>query len=105
MIVHVGGKRTHGRYLLLRQRVEFPGDKSGNLEDPAAQPMDRGEARRGQIPPPRMSSGEKQQNHRVSPTPVSETNADGHGKRDNKMIDLNIKPHRMHGQASNNQDL
>ncbi|KAI4386798.1 hypothetical protein MLD38_004700 [Melastoma candidum] len=28
MIVHVGGKRTHGRYLLLRQRVEFPGDKS-----------------------------------------------------------------------------
>ena len=22
MIVHVGGKRTHGRYLLLRQRVE-----------------------------------------------------------------------------------
>ncbi|XP_021908309.1 B-box zinc finger protein 19-like [Carica papaya] len=30
MIVHVGGKRTHGRYLLLRQRVEFPGDKSGD---------------------------------------------------------------------------
>lgn len=22
MTVHVGGKRTHGRYLLLRQRVE-----------------------------------------------------------------------------------
>ncbi|CAN1256082.1 B-box zinc finger protein 19 [Linum perenne] len=22
MVVHVGGKRTHGRYLLLRQRVE-----------------------------------------------------------------------------------
>lgn len=65
--------------------------------------MDRGEARRGQIPPPKMSSGENQQNHRVSPVPVSDTNADGHGKRDNKMIDLNIKPHRMHGQASNNQ--
>ncbi|KAL4318709.1 hypothetical protein GQ457_18G017420 [Hibiscus cannabinus] len=28
MIVHVGGKRTHGRYLLLRQRVE-----PGRLED------------------------------------------------------------------------
>lgn len=22
MIVHVGGKRTHGRYLLIRQRIE-----------------------------------------------------------------------------------
>ncbi|KAF3440774.1 hypothetical protein FNV43_RR19060 [Rhamnella rubrinervis] len=102
-IVHVGGKRTHGRYLLLRQRVEFPGDKPGNLEDPASQPMDRGEARREQIQHPKMSSGENQQNHRVSPVPVSDTNADGHGKRDNKMIDLNIKPHRMHGQASHNQ--
>ncbi|PNT65006.1 hypothetical protein BRADI_4g35950v3 [Brachypodium distachyon] len=33
MAVHVGGKRTHGRYLLLRQRVEFPGDKPGNMDD------------------------------------------------------------------------
>lgn len=65
--------------------------------------MDRGEARRGQIQPPKMSSGENQQNHRVSPAPISDNNTDGHGKRDNKMIDLNIKPHRMHGQASNNQ--
>ncbi|KAK8625063.1 hypothetical protein V6N13_089941 [Hibiscus sabdariffa] len=30
MIVHVGGKRTHGRYLLLRQKVE-----PGRLEDPS----------------------------------------------------------------------
>ncbi|XP_015889652.1 B-box zinc finger protein 18 isoform X2 [Ziziphus jujuba] len=103
MIVHVGGKRTHGRYLVLRQRVEFPGDKPGNLEDPAAQLMDRGESRRGQTQQPRMTSGEKQQNHKVSPVPISETDADGHAKRDNKMIDLNIQPYRMHGQASNNQ--
>lgn len=65
--------------------------------------MDRGESRRGQTQQPRMTSGEKQQNHKVSPVPISETDADGHAKRDNKMIDLNIQPYRMHGQASNNQ--
>ncbi|KAL7169283.1 hypothetical protein ACSBR2_034348 [Camellia fascicularis] len=34
MIVHVGGKRTHERNLVLRQRIEFPGDKHGRMEDP-----------------------------------------------------------------------
>ncbi|KAL5557592.1 hypothetical protein UlMin_039828 [Ulmus minor] len=105
MIVHVGGKRTHGRYLLLKQRVEFPGDKPGNGEDPASQPVERGEARRGQNQPlPKMSAGENQQNHRASPVSIADANADGHSKRDTKMIDLNIKPHKLHGQSSNNQD-
>ncbi|KAF9603157.1 hypothetical protein IFM89_034167 [Coptis chinensis] len=40
MIVHVGG---NGRYLLFRQRVEFPGDKPGHLEDLALQRMNPGE--------------------------------------------------------------
>ncbi|KAG4160525.1 hypothetical protein ERO13_D01G003300v2 [Gossypium hirsutum] len=40
MIVHVGGKRTHGRYLLLRQRVEFSGDKPADLEELRLQPVD-----------------------------------------------------------------
>ncbi|TYJ47624.1 hypothetical protein E1A91_A01G003800v1 [Gossypium mustelinum] len=31
MIVHVGGKRTHGRYLLLRQRVE--GERTSKIID------------------------------------------------------------------------
>lgn len=38
---------------------------------------------------------DNQQNHRVS-----DGNADGHGKKD-KMIDLNVKPSRFHGQAFN----
>ncbi|KAJ8771144.1 hypothetical protein K2173_023469 [Erythroxylum novogranatense] len=88
MIVHVGGKRTHGRYLLLRQRVEFPGDKP---EDPV-------EAMKGQNDSPKLTIGENQQNHRVSPVPMSDENSDGLAKMDNKMIDLNMKPHRIHEQ-------
>ncbi|CAN6555270.1 unnamed protein product [Malus baccata var. baccata] len=41
MIVHVGGKRTHGRYLLFRQRVEFPGNKLGRSEELGLQPLDQ----------------------------------------------------------------
>uniref|UniRef100_A0A2P2LM04 B-box zinc finger protein 19-like n=1 Tax=Rhizophora mucronata TaxID=61149 RepID=A0A2P2LM04_RHIMU len=77
MIVHVGGKKTHGRYLLWRQRVEFPGNKP---EDPASQ-----------------------QNRRTSPLRMLDGNPDGHAKRDTKMIDLNMKPHRINEQAPNNQ--
>ncbi|XP_048444870.1 probable serine protease EDA2 isoform X4 [Pyrus x bretschneideri] len=104
LIVHVGGKRMHGRYLVLRQRVEFPGDKPGNIEDPASQPTDPGETRRIQQPhPPRMTIGENLQNRRVSPIRASDANADAHVKMDKKLIDLNMKPHRMHGQASNKE--
>ncbi|KAG4160526.1 hypothetical protein ERO13_D01G003300v2 [Gossypium hirsutum] len=46
MIVHVGGKRTHGRYLLLRQRVEFPGDKPAHLEELGLQPVDPNDVRK-----------------------------------------------------------
>ncbi|MED6131529.1 B-box zinc finger protein 19 [Stylosanthes scabra] len=41
MIVHVGGKRTHERYLLLRQRIEFPGDKTGRLDELGMQTLDQ----------------------------------------------------------------
>ncbi|KAF7828936.1 B-box zinc finger protein 18-like [Senna tora] len=100
MIVHVGGKRTHGRYLLFRQRVEFPGDKSVLTENPASQPMELLDAKRGQNSLLKIKMGEKQQNHRM-PTP--EHDADGHAKMENKMIDLNMKPHRIHEHGSNNQ--
>ncbi|MBA0606002.1 hypothetical protein Godav_018526 [Gossypium davidsonii] len=46
MTVHVGGKRTHGRYLLLRQRVEFPGDKPAHLEELRLQPVDPNDVRK-----------------------------------------------------------
>ncbi|KAG8474581.1 hypothetical protein CXB51_031327 [Gossypium anomalum] len=96
MIVHVGGKRTHGRNLLLRQRVEFPGDKPAHID----------ETRRGQNHPPKTPVGEKQQNHKVSPVHGADAAAAavGHLETDSKMIDLNMKPHRIHGQASNNQE-
>lgn len=94
MIVHVGGKRTHGRYLLLRQRVEFPGDKSGQFDDPTSQPMDPADKQRGQNQSPKVTLGEAS---------MFDANADRHVRRDNEMIDLNMKPQRLYGQASNNQ--
>ncbi|KAK4437711.1 B-box zinc finger protein 19 [Sesamum alatum] len=104
MIVHVGGKRTHGRYLLLRQRVEFPGDKPGSVDDPGSQRVNLGEAKRE---PTRMSSlraKENQQNYRDSPEPVLGNNIDSHEKMENQLIDLNSRPQRIHGQALGNQD-
>ncbi|KAK8653058.1 hypothetical protein V6N13_127076 [Hibiscus sabdariffa] len=91
MIVHVGGKKTHGRNLLLRQRVEFPGDAV----------VDLSENGRGQNQPAKPTIGENQQNHKASPAQVMGAKD---LKTDTKMIDLNMKPHRMHGQASNNQE-
>lgn len=106
MIVHVGGKRTHARYLLLRQRVEFPGDKPGQLEDPTSQPMDPGVNRKIQSQPPNLSTEENQQNHRASPVPMLDANYDGDGQakiNTGEMFDLNMNPQRMHEQALNNQ--
>ncbi|KAJ1422571.1 B-box-type zinc finger [Sesbania bispinosa] len=98
MMVHVGGKRTHGRYLLFRQRVEFPGDKPGHAENPA-------ETKRGQNPLPKMKMGEKQENHRMPLVLMPEPETDGHATRETKLIDLNMRPQRIHEQTPNNQDL
>ncbi|KAG2703263.1 hypothetical protein I3760_06G130600 [Carya illinoinensis] len=105
MIVHVGGKRTHGRYLLLRQRVEFPGDKSGRVEELGLQPLDPNETRKEQSQPPRLMARENQQNHRVPPIPVLDNNIGSDSKMENQMIDLNSRPQRVHEQASTNQIL
>ncbi|KAK8587113.1 hypothetical protein V6N13_086118 [Hibiscus sabdariffa] len=104
MIVHVGGKRTHGRYLLLRQRVEFPGDKPGNIGNPTSQPLDPSETRRGQNQAAKLTLGENQQNDKASLVQGIDAGSDGHLEMDTRMIDLNMKPHRIHGQASNNQE-
>lgn len=95
MLVHVGGKRTHGRYLLFRQRIEFPGDKPNHLLGPALPPTSPVEGRREQIQAPEQTQRENPQNGRVQE----------HMKMDNHMIDLNARPSRMHGhgQTSNNQ--
>ncbi|KAM7479361.1 hypothetical protein LguiA_027574 [Lonicera macranthoides] len=104
MIVHVGGKRKHGRYLMLRQRIEFPGDKSGCNNDLGLQRVDTGEASRELNNSSKLTVAENQQNQRVSPVPILDNNSDGGCRMDTKMIDLNARPHRMHERASNNQD-
>ncbi|XP_065869014.1 B-box zinc finger protein 19-like isoform X2 [Euphorbia lathyris] len=105
MIVHVGGKRTHRRYLLLRQRIEFPGDKSGCLDQLGQQPLDQNEGKRNQNQQRKVSMRENMQNHRLSPVPVMENNTNCDGKIDNKLIDLNARPQRIHGQNSANQGI
>ncbi|XP_044488214.1 B-box zinc finger protein 19 isoform X2 [Mangifera indica] len=99
MTVHVGGKRTHGRYLLLRQRVEFPGDKPSRLEELALQTIDPSKVRTDQTQSLKITARENQQNHRASPAPMLDVD----GKVDNKLIDLNARPQR--GQTSNNQGI
>ncbi|XP_016560545.1 B-box zinc finger protein 19 isoform X2 [Capsicum annuum] len=97
-----GGKRTHSRYLLLRQKVEFPGDKAGPTEELARKTLDPGENKREYSHSPKPMVENNHQNQRVSPVLVSDGSADGHGKKD-KMIDLNVKPSRFHGHASNQE--
>ncbi|KAL5169088.1 B-box zinc finger protein 19 [Glycine soja] len=104
MIVHVGGKRTHGRYLLLRQRAQFPGDKPAQMEELELQPMDQNESRRDESQSLKLKTRDSQQNHSVSPFPRQENNIDGHGKMDKKLIDLNTRPLRLNGSAPNNQE-
>lgn len=65
MVVHVGGKRKHGRYLMLRQRVEFPGDKAGSNDELGLQPIDPGESRRESNYPFTFVTRENQQNQRA----------------------------------------
>ncbi|CAL5426331.1 unnamed protein product [Camellia sinensis] len=86
---------------VLSTGVEFPGDKPGHIDELGMQP---GEIKREQNQPPRPTMGENQQHHRVSSIPVPDTNIDDSGMMDNKIIDLNAKPQRIHGQASNNQE-
>ncbi|KAL3621298.1 hypothetical protein CASFOL_036210 [Castilleja foliolosa] len=93
MIVHVGGKRTHGRYLMLRQRVEFPGDKPGSGDEPGSQRV---------ISSPREKDN-YQQKHRILSDQIRGDN-NGDGKMENNLIDLNSRPQRMYGQAQTNQE-
>lgn len=85
--------------------VQFPGDKSGRLDELGQQPLDQNEVRRDQNQPPKLTMRDNKQNHRASPIPMMENNTDGDGKIDNKLIDLNARPQRIHGQNSSNQVL
>ncbi|GMH16278.1 hypothetical protein Nepgr_018119 [Nepenthes gracilis] len=102
MVVHVGGKKTHRRYLLLRQRAEFPGDKSVRNGEMGLQEVDPGEVRREVSQSPKQFMRGREQNHVVSPVPMLDVNAVADIDMDNKMIDLNARPQRIVGQSSNN---
>lgn len=103
MIVHVGGKRTHVRYLLLRQKIEFPGDKTNHNEDMAMQSKPT-ENHKEQNLTTRHIVDNKIQNTRVSSAAILDGKTDGPSDMDTKMIDLNSRPRRTtHGQPSNSQ--
>ncbi|XP_047961949.1 B-box zinc finger protein 19-like [Salvia hispanica] len=99
MIVHVGGKRTHRRFLLLRQRVEFPGDKPGLTGEPVVQGVDKRDNNHNHSR--RLMDEDDQQ---ISPSADLDAGAaDREAKNGAGMIDLNMQPHRLHGHAENNQ--
>ncbi|XP_015951953.1 B-box zinc finger protein 19 [Arachis duranensis] len=106
MIVHVGGKRTHERYLLLRQRIEFPSDKTGGLDEFGLQTLDQNEPRRDQSQSIKLNARDNHQshNHKVISVTMLENNIDGHRKVDKKLFDLNTRPQRINGSTSNNLD-
>ncbi|KAL9244971.1 hypothetical protein vseg_018683 [Gypsophila vaccaria] len=90
MVVHVGGKRTHRRYLLLRQRAEFPGDTSARIDDAnqASSAVMR----------------EREQHHAAAfVVPTLNGNNGTDAQMDTTMIDLNARPQRTVGQSPTNQ--
>ncbi|XP_051127441.1 B-box zinc finger protein 18-like [Andrographis paniculata] len=99
-VVHVGGKRTHRRYLLLRQRVEFPGDKSGPTAEPALAGNNKSEH---SLSDKRMVDDDDRPNHVVSPVPNIDVDADRAIENEARMIDLNMQPQRLRDHTSNNQ--
>lgn len=91
-IVHVGGKRTHRRFLLLRQRVEFPGDKPSSKGESASQPLDltKNVMENNQLGKPMVE--DDKQNQIIFPSVDVDADADKPIKMDSGMIDLNMKP-------------
>ncbi|CAN0890428.1 B-box zinc finger protein 19 [Linum grandiflorum] len=92
MIVHVGGKRTHRRYLLLRQKVEFPGDKPIHFEDQNDQ--------NGHVGMDRNHQHEADTQQRTN---ANATTTEIRFIAGNDFIDFNSRPHRMNGEDSTNQ--
>ncbi|KAK8950810.1 Zinc finger protein CONSTANS-LIKE 3 [Platanthera zijinensis] len=101
-IVHVGGKRTHSRYLLLRQRVEFLGNKQVQIEGYILQNNYQPDNLMDHDHSPKPMVIERQQNHEVSPPSLVANNANN-SNTGSIMIDLNKRPSRNHGQASSKQ--
>ncbi|RRT61755.1 hypothetical protein B296_00042356 [Ensete ventricosum] len=76
-----------------------PGDKPGHIEDLTTKAKDPVEHRRDH----KMIMREKMKSHRLPADPSSDDSNDRDGNIDSKMIDLNTRPVRNHGQASTTQ--
>lgn len=98
MAVHVGGKRTHARYLLFRQQVQFPIYKHVQFEDPTSTSMDHVQTTERPINPDLQTHHRNPSSSILASTPL----ANEHNVR-RKHIDLNINPHRLLESTSNSQ--
>ncbi|KAJ0040430.1 hypothetical protein Pint_28414 [Pistacia integerrima] len=89
--VSSGVKRTHARFLLLRQRIQFP-EKLHIFEATASQTTYQAEKSSEQtLSLPLILAGQRQ-NHKVLPVPKVAASSSGQTRKVKKMIDLNRKP-------------
>lgn len=67
------------------------------------QPKDQIENRREHNQVPSTIIRESMMNHKMSTDPGLDGSSNDHARNDSKMIDLNMRPARAHGQTSNTQ--
>lgn len=106
MGVHVGSKKTHGRYLMLRQKFEFPADKPGQFKGPSLTHTDVNENGDSQNLTSNSTGTKIQHNgiHHSTTVPVSGASSGGQKLMETKMFDLNMKPKpHQHGQGSSDE--
>lgn len=83
--------------------LQFQGSTSGCEEELGTQLIDSAENKREYTNSTKQIVQDEKQNLEASAVPNLYSIADGPAKMDTGMIDLNMKPHRLHDQASNNQ--
>ncbi|KAL8098076.1 B-box zinc finger protein 18-like [Apium graveolens] len=98
MLIHVGSKRNHARYLFFRQRVEFPGDNASQAEELNLKLEGDSKNKMGLNQSSKPISSENQENNGIPKVPNS--NATNRGT----MFDLNVKPQKNNGEGSNHQE-
>ncbi|XP_063935857.1 B-box zinc finger protein 18 isoform X1 [Daucus carota subsp. sativus] len=109
MVIHVGSKRNHARYLFFRQRVEvgvsftFPGDKASQAEDLTLKLEGESKDKTGQNQSSKPVSAENQDNCSISKARTMNASTQGLANR-GTMFDLNVKPQKNNGEGSNHQE-
>nr|XP_018683874.1 PREDICTED: B-box zinc finger protein 19-like isoform X4 [Musa acuminata subsp. malaccensis] len=99
VIVHVGGKRSNERYLLLRQKIEFLEDEPGHFEDLMLQHHDNTEDRLENnmvLHKKQFLENIREKMDRCRMPPVSISKLDINRNRlGPTLFDLNARPHRV----------